>query len=466
MAEVYVDLDLATGGDDGTTWADAYQSLVTALNGTNSVSGDNVWVLGGTSEAVTSSTTLTGGQTVGHPVRVIGVKAGTTAEPPVASDILPGWRTGDGTHVEADLAYNDGNIPTFEIDSTSADLSISRWFYIYGVNFISGDDIRIGIGTEDNKIELEECLLEYDVLFFGNSGSGGAQVLLKNCHQVLQTASQGLSINDNGIAKVVGGKITRAAGAHDGIVQRCHKLSFRGIDLSDQAHTLMFTDNLDDGELVLENCKLNASTAFITGAVLGQQYRLEAYGCSSTTGKTTGGSFLEFDVVANTGVITQETTVVRTGGADDGGDGAYALAFTPNIDGTRDATLGLIGPWTDFYLEGDGTAQTVNLFICNSAAEAGGNLLQDDEVAMELEYMSPLGDALYDNETTLVDLEATPSNVTTDGSTWGTGGNNKQVLSKAVSPDYTGMVRVRMVVYKHYSSSPVTTYQDPLPTVT
>ena len=86
MANVYCDQELGTGDDNGTTWANAYKLLATALNGTNTGAGDTLWVQG---DQITSGTVNFKGVTTftNNPPRVIGVIEGTSNTPPVAADI-------------------------------------------------------------------------------------------------------------------------------------------------------------------------------------------------------------------------------------------------------------------------------------------------------------------------------------------------------------------------------------------
>lgn len=463
MADVYVDSTLATGLNDGTSWANAYQSIITALNGTNVVSGDDVWWQNG--ETTTAAVVLTGGQTVSNPVKVYGVLDATTAEPPATADLIPGFRTGADPATEADAAYNDAGIPSLTNTSASNDIKIDRAFYFYGCKFVAADEIWPGSSNIDNDVYFEECYLAFDTLRSGSTSSGAAFITLYNCQCELQLGNEAFAVQDTGVVVVNGGKITSAAGANTGIWHECHRGEIKNCDLSDQSHTLLKTNASDDADPIYMNCKLHASTV-LASASLSDTYAVKAYGCSSATGKGTGATFQEFDMASNAGVITEETTVVRTGGATDGATGTWSYAMTPAVDGTRDGFMPLIGEWQEFYFEGDGTAQTVNVFICNSASEAGANLYQDNDISLEVESPSAAGTAQWDVNTTIYDLQGTPANVTTDGSTWGAGGNNKQVLQQSISGDYTGILRCRVKLFKNYGASPVTAYIDPRPTVT
>jgi hypothetical protein len=198
----------------------------------------------------------------------------------------------------------------------------------------------------------------------------------------------------------------------------------------------------------------------VTGSIVGD-FRTEFYGTVNVTGKSSG-SIQNIDIITSRGNITEETTAVRTGGANDGGTGAWALAFTPGVNGTRDQYLGLEGPDMTFKVTA-GVSRTVTVYIANS----GASDYFDDDVWLEVFYPSGSGTAQFDNETTQMNLLGTPSKTgklfDDTESTWGTGGNNAQKLVATISPDYIGRAYCRVVFAKNFASSPETLYVDPLP---
>ncbi len=217
---------------------------------------------------------------------------------------------------------------------------------------------------------------------------------------------------------------------------------------------------LPQAVLWLTNCKIHASSALVSGSIT-ENFLTSFIHTSSATGKTTGQTFQEIDILSANGNIVEETTRFRTGGADDGGSGAWSLAFTPNIDKTRDNYVGLIGPRMAVEVVGDGTAQTLTVYIANSSASTD---YQDDEVWLVVKSPSETGTADYDFYTTQMDLLASASDITDDtGSTWGSGANNHQKLTISLSPDYDGIIECWVVFAKNFGASPETLYVDPLP---
>ncbi len=94
------------------------------------------------------------------------------------------------------------------------------------------------------------------------------------------------------------------------------------------------------------------------------------------------------------GTVDIETTAVRTGGASDGATGGFSYALTAIR--VSDNVVGVISPWMRVWVEGDGAAKTLTVFIANDDTESAGNLLQDDEVFLEVGFPSEAGISQYD----------------------------------------------------------------------
>ena len=94
MADVYIDGTKTPSTEDGTSWANAYISWATAFNGSNITAGDRVYVKN--TESTTGDKTIDSDTSdAQNPVVVLGCKSATTNTPPVQSDLIPGWRTGE-----------------------------------------------------------------------------------------------------------------------------------------------------------------------------------------------------------------------------------------------------------------------------------------------------------------------------------------------------------------------------------
>ena len=460
MADVYCDQSLGTGLDDGTDWTNAYKALATALNASNVVAGDTLWVKGNFATAAGLSLRGVNAFTT-DPPQVIACKSATTATPPVQSDLIPGLRTGQSV-----LAYDDADAPTLTQTTAGADIQMDGWMTIYGLVLKARDDF--GFSPNNTSVLLEECEIrcghgEAGSFSMLGAGANPRYFRMKNCK--LSAGTGGAITNSSKHGRLKFKKCILDIPASTMVQNSGGNITFDSCDFSSQTNTILgaaggLNTNFD---MSFNNCKINASSALVTGSILAT-FRTEFTHTSSATGKTTGQSFQEVDIITDNGDVVLETTRVRTGGADDGATGGWSLAYTPVVNGTRDNREGIIGPKMAIEVVGDGTAQTLDVFIANSSASTD---YQDDEVWLVVKSPSATGTADYDFDTTQMDLLATPSNIADDtGSTWGSGANNHQKLSVSISPDYDGFIECWVVFAKNFGASPETLYVDPLPVLT
>ena len=452
MANVYCDLDLASGGNDGTSWADAYQTLAAAASG---LSAGDVLYLKGTETVSGSPTVAFPATDVNNPVKILAVKTATTNEPPVQSDLIPGWRTGE-TRTVANRAQLDADRPIYSVPDAGADMTISGYFYIYGVEFNIADNYLIG----GSYFIFEECEIEItstgDVI-----GSANAPAIYRFVNSTIRTLGGQILAGRGGFWEFIGCDFTADAGGYTifGVTSIGGTFRCIGCDFSNQDFTLVNVANAGSRFFYFQNCQISSGASIVSGTWTSLE-RVELHQTANITSKSSG-TVTNVDIVTGNGNVTDETTAVRTGGANDGST-SWSLAFTPTVSDTQENYHGLIGPWMAFKISGDGTSQTVSVYIANSGAADYNN----DDVWLEVMYPSEGGTAQYDNQTTQMDLLGTPSAVTDDtGSTWGTGANNHQVLQASIAPDYVGRAYCRVVFAKNFSSSPETLYVDPLPVV-
>lgn len=467
---VFCNQSLTTGNNDGTDFdTHAFQTLALMLNASNLGVGEFGWVKNDAS--IAASTTFSGFSAANqNPPNLIGcisTATGSTGTPPTAAMIVPGLRNGSSTRAYDQTAGNSP--PTVTITDAFADITIKGVFaQVYGLVFIANDDINL-ISDQAQGV-WEECEFKAgnsgssngDILLGGPTVSDPMQVTFKNCklHSAGPSGCELTTGNKLGRFDFIGCEIDFISGVGQ-LVTGGATMSFIGCDFSASSSTIIgnSTQMTPQGRISINNCKINASSALVNGTI-GDQFEYWFIGTSSASGKGTGQSFQEIELVSRQGNITQETSRVRTNGADDGASGGWALAFTPNINETRDNTLPLHGPPMAIEVTGDGTAQTVTVFIANSGASDYNN----DDVWMEVTFPSASGTADHDYETTQMDLEATPSAIADDTvSVWGSGASNRQKLTASISPDYDGFVVCTVFFAKNFGSSPETLYVDPLP---
>lgn len=459
MADFYYDGGHTNNGD-GDGWADqvgaggAFNSIVSA--GAAAGAGDFVWcrnASGGESGgSITANFTSTD---INDPVIVLGVKAATSNTPPVNSDLIPGWRTGEARTV-ANRAYKDGDVPTITVTGASTDLAFDGNFSMYGIKWVVADNITSNV---NHIMQFEECYLSCGNGELGTYTWGGTNsdesLHFKNCELNRANASGGLGANRSALC-VYDGCIITLPSAGTICTGTIGRSIFRGCDLSDFAHALS-TFPSGGGEVEFWNCKLHASYTVVTGGRRSLFSQILNHLSASDTGKSSG-SIQNIDIATGNGDIVDETTAVRTGGADDGEAGGHSMAMTAVVGDTQDQYHALVGPRMGFQVTNTDTAVTV--FIANS----GAGDYNDDDAWLEIMDVSEGGTAQHTHLTTQMDLLATPSVIADDtDSTWGTGGNNPQKFVVTISPDFSGWAYCRVHFAKNFGSSPETLYVDPNP---
>lgn len=448
MADAYVDYDLGSGADDGTSWANAYQSsLQSGL--TDAGAGGTCWVktdVAATSkESSASGITLTSPGTISDPTQIVGVLAATTNEPPVEADLL---------------ARGTDNLPILERTGSSADITFAGYARVYGFTLITGDEFTVS-GSNQHHWIFEQCEIDLtDVFRITNERSFFELV---NCDFIFTDLFSQVLI-DNGASWTQIGGVTSGGTPNnmfDGDMNG--EVTLRGVDLPNVPN-VFDSPSLRTFQGELSNCKMKASWTLVDGQGPSHQYKLTAIGCSDTTGKGSGESFQDFIEETYPGTTELETTAIRTGGASDGADGTWGWKLTPNVDSTREAVQSLASPWMEGWVAGDGsTSFTFTVYIANSGAAD----YNEDDVSLEI--LTPdaaAGAAQHDHDqgdhaTNIIPGSSTAVTDDTDSS-WGAGGNNPQKMSVSVTPDFEGPFYARVHFWKTFSSSPETLYVDPL----
>lgn len=451
---------------DGTTWNDlsdatsAYIGVAGFASAINaSVAGDTVYVKGsGSSASAMLVTAPAGSGGVSNPVRVLGCKSATTNNQGsiVQSDLIPGLRTGNATP-----AYDDGDMPVATVTGASDILFDTTSCYIYGVKFVSNDNLTFNTAEEGQL--LEECWLNVtgstDQLQL--TGISGTAVFSRYINCRIDTVSGGL-IGASGPMTIIGGRIEKSSGTGGILGFTTSEIGafwdIQGVDFSNSTDPNIFTISKANGFAILRNCRFPASHSLTTGTSVGK-WRIEAYGCGETaSGIST--SEQSFKTASHEGTVDVETTKVRTGGADDGAAGGFSHDFSTIAGNTTEGYNSLYGPWMKIWVEGDGTSKTLTVYFTSDSGNTRATDWDDDEVWLEALYPDDAGGSKYDYQTLQMTLLGTASAVTDDtGSTWAAGTQNDQKLQATIAPDYEGMVYCRV----HFApgANAETIYVDP-----
>ncbi len=445
-----------TDGNDGNTglntFANGKITLQAAL--TAAGAGGVVFVRDrlATKDSATGARTLTSPGTKSNPTLVYGVKAATTNEPPLNSDLA---------------IRGTDTLPIFELTSAGADLSLDAFAHVFGHKFVTLDRFQ-GSSGDDLEWIMKGCEIEWDGLFFfasdGQTFRGidcdyqtvaGSQFLPRFGARILLEGGlvSGTAMNfivdtiPNGVFHWVAGDLSLLSGK-------------TGIDLTSATNT----------DFWLENCELPASFTLASGTANDRSSRARMTSCSSDSALGSADSVQsdEFESIAGGYVIEQ--TAVRTGGADDGGEGLYSYAITPNANATLEPYYGIKSPMQKIWENGDGTAKIIEIFFTHETGEADS---VEGDVTVRYFTPSSAGTAQHDmndDDAFTEIIPASPAVLDDDtGSTWGAGTTNDQkmvlALSAANSPDFMGPLFYQLSFNKRYAT-PKTIYHDPLPVVT
>lgn len=215
-----------------------------------------------------------------------------------------------------------------------------------------------------------------------------------------------------------------------------------GVDLSaaGSGKTLIYAATATYHRTRLIDCKLGASVA-ISGGTPTNSSDVAAINCDSSDPTTAG---YRYSRTTYQGTVSNETTIVRTGGGNDNNTGGFSRKFVSSANSKFQSPL--IGPWFYFWNE------TLSSITAAIEVVTDNVTLTDAEAWVEVEALTnsgfPYGSLANDRA---ADILTTPANQTTSSETWTTTGLTtpvKQTLSKAVTPAEKGWVRARACLAK------------------
>lgn len=447
-----------TNNGDGADWTDstpvggAFNSIVSAL--ASAGAGDTIYVRGTGTES-TSLVTLIGPTCPTQPVKVIGVKSGTTNTTPIQGDLI----IGEGTGASAGTRAYNNSPPLIKITGAGIDLRYKEQLYFYGIKFeIGGQMVSGGSANVDTQAEFEECEFAWgletaaDTMRIGNINTTDNN-LFKRCKFTFPGTSSRIDETFGNMSHYIDcifvgpNPSVLFSGAGDG-----SGMTFiYGCDMTggDNAVT-NFIDNVNNGQTRIIGCKTDSG-----GEGLGvTQGGFPALAFEHQVGPDpgsplgTGDSAQDFISYIWNGDVLTETTVIRTGGANDGASGAFSWAATPHSGQSIERFSPFILPELEGWVKGDGTAKTVTVYITND----NSIVFADDDVGIEVFYPSEDGNIKGGFKETRMPILNTPSAIASDAaSTWGGSGtedDDAQKITISISPNFSGPVRVRVNYWK------------------
>lgn len=426
MALIYVKSG-AAGSADGSSWANAFTTLAAAA--AVDAAGDTIYVSDNHAESTAAGVTLTFAGTPANPVKVI--CADDSAEPPTAV------------------------ATTATVTTTGANaITVNGSAYVYGITFntgTGGSSANLGLNTIAGSTQTyEDCKFNLLTTSSGatiavsSSSAPDNETTWKDCFVKFGNAGQRI-LPQRGVFVWNGGGITAGGTSPTYLIAAVSSAqgnaSLSGLDLSAGAAGLSLFQT-GQGKYSIRNSKLPASwSGSITSGTLAIGGRYELHNCDATD---TNYRFWVRDYYGDT---TQETTLIKTGGASDGTTG-YSMKVVTTANSLYPAgvheTLELPAKKNSTV----GSAITVTVDILRDSATN----LTDAEVWLEVQYLGtsgfPLSTFISDAK---ADILATAADQTASSATWTTTGMsnpNEQKLEVTFTPQEVGFIQARVVVCK------------------
>ncbi|MGR3221059.1 MAG: hypothetical protein ACUZ8H_14780 [Candidatus Anammoxibacter sp.] len=444
MAYFYMDTDAGSDANNGTTWALAKLTMEGLLSAMSA--GDTGFIQGLSTDTAGSPRTLGSAGTSGNPIKLIGVKDGTT-------------NTGAGV-MASDLAVT---LPIIEQTGGTSNFSFNGVVTASNISFKYSYDHYMG------SANAVWTLVNCDLVGTRLSCRGNGKLVLINTNVIPQGSGFSFLIQSSFSNALVwrGGELDCSVSVPTQLIWNMKDpVDIVGVDMSSATGITISGQGQGYNLIRLLNCRMPSSYSLVSGAKL-RDYQVELIGCSDVTSVGSTDSIQDYLSSEIEGTVDNEFTVVRTGGADDGASGGFSRSMTPYINSTLEgSSAALKSPWMPVWIKAG--ANTLTAYFCNSATEDSGNLFNENEVRAEF-YTPDSGDTAQHEQTfnpANSHLLESSTAITADGSTWGTGGNNKQKLSATITAGFEGLAYVRLHYAKRFASSPITLYLDPKIVVT
>ena len=434
----YIDLDLGSGLNDGSSWANAYQTMSAAMAG---ITAGDIFFISHDCQEVFSADTEFNFPT-GAPCAIISVDKD-------ASDVY----TPQSTTPQLTTSTNN-NILSFGGNGS--------WI---GVYVLGGQSLSIiGGSANEGLVFMEECVLEWSTTAANRQAFSIvalAQGHFKNC----------TLINGSTDSSQINAPYVELEGPAQLILEDCD-LTADTPSYIDGSIFELGTNPTDNATLIIRggSCSTFTSAASIFEDN-GAASQVDVDGMRLPTGVTMWDTLAvsRFPIKnvarysANTyslashipeGDCINSATNIRTGGAEDDNAG-YSIAVT--TDATCQLGCEVRTPW--FYIPVTSTgSKTVDVFINSD------DVLTDTQCWLELIYMDTASSAEMAIATTRnTDIvNASGTTLTSDTSTWTTN-NNRYKLSDTITVNATGLLGARVCFAVDLTD---TCYVDPFITVT
>jgi hypothetical protein len=429
----------AGGSANGTSWANAYLTLGAAM--TAAAAGDAIFVSEDHAESSSSTQTFTSPGTTASPVLVTCVNHSGSV-PPVSADL----------RTTATVSTTGSGVINFAGDAIAYE----------GITFTSGDTstnatMTLQGTTLNQSVKFKNCALRLGntntnsrITIIGSSGGGGS-VEWENTTVQFANASQSISLFGELIWKNTPSALTGATLPTTLFTfssNRGNSVDMRGVDVSALGSGKTIFGASSSGIVALQasmvDCKIDAAVTLCATP------NGRGSGGLDYTRVDSGGTNYKHGRIRYAGTQTEETTIVRTGGASDGTTTiSWKIVTTANCNQYMPYESLPIAIWNDTV----GSAVTATV----QGIWGGGAVPNNDDIWGEVEYLgssgSPLASFVNNGK---ADSLASNAGLSAGSGTWG-GSTTKFQLAVTFTPQQKGWLFFRVKAAKASS----TFYIDP-----
>ena len=411
MAVVYLRTSDGNDSDDGSTWALAKATLLSAL--TTAGNSGTVFISQGHAETLTSANLALGTSFSGR-INVIAVN--DSAEPPT-------------TLVTKDDAIH----PKFNVSGT---LAFEQWGYFYGVEFhtdgsVDPDALHIGSSSVTAHILMEECYinntgtgLNSELRVGGFSLAAVQRVLsLLNTDLTIKTSNTSASVlvDSGGLLTIRGGKLVGTLGAAGRVLfgstnrgdasSRLDSLGFDCSALGSTEYLYTQVESATDVNVVFRRLKTPATF----NALLTQDFQSGYDAPFTLASYGSADEYSSFREDRKEGIVEDDTSIYR----DNSGE-SFSVVLNSNTF-VKEFTDPLRFKLCELVLDLT-SSTTITVHILQDA----GVVLQNDEIWVEIESVDATDLALgLFSSTRLASPLDTPTNLTSTAEAWtGDGGGS------------------------------------------
>jgi hypothetical protein len=340
--------------------------------------------------------------------------------------------------------------------AVAVSLQTSGYAYWYGITFSAGTSsnaANLQIGSTDTYAKFDTCTLKLNNTSTSSNillGGNGAATFFELVNTQMQFGAAGQSLILEGARFIWRNTASAILGTapttlfSNALNQNIN--IFEGIDFSAVTGTLVGSAAFMGAQFSFIDCKLGGGVtiAATPGSLVGAF--VDVIRCDSS-----GTNYIQRRYWYQA-TLSEETTVVRGGGATDGITPiAWKIVTTANAK--------WLTPFEAFPISIWNSITTGNVTVTIYGTWGGGAVPNNDDIWIEVEYLGSSGSPLasFVNDTKSNNL-ASGSALSSDGSAWG-GGTTPFKMSVTITPLLAGYLRVYVKAAKTSS----TFYIDPLP---